>query len=93
MRPTAVLVNTARGLIVDERALVARFERTIAGAALDVYEREPAVTEELLALENVVLTPHLGSATRETREAMGMLAVAALRAVLLDGVRPPNALD
>jgi glyoxylate reductase len=91
MRPTAVLVNTARGPIVDERALVAALrDGTIAGAALDVYEHEPQVTPELLALENVVLTPHLGSATRATREAMGLLAVAALRAVLVDGLTPPN---
>jgi glyoxylate reductase len=91
MRPTAVLVNTARGQIVDERALVDALRAgTIAGAALDVYEWEPEVTEELLALENVVLTPHLGSATRQTREAMGMLAVDALRAVLIDGRTPPN---
>ncbi len=92
MQPTAVLVNTARGPIVDERALVAALEAgTIAGAALDVYEREPEVEEGLLALENVVLTPHLGSATRDTRVAMGMLCVEALRAVLLDGRRPANA--
>jgi glyoxylate reductase len=91
MRPTAVLVNTARGPIVDERALVdALRSGTIAGAALDVYEREPEVTPALLELENVVLTPHLGSATRDTREAMGLLAVEALRAVLVDGVRPSN---
>ena len=92
MRPTAVLVNTARGPIVDERALVAALEAgAIAGAALDVYEREPEVEEGLLALDNVVLTPHLGSATRDTRVAMGMLCVEALRAVLLDGRRPANA--
>jgi glyoxylate reductase len=91
MRPTAVLVNTSRGPVVDERALVnALRDGTIAGAALDVYEFEPEVTEELLAFENVVLSPHLGSATRATREAMGMLAVEALRAVLLDGKLPPN---
>ena len=92
MRPSAILVNTARGPIVDERALVAALEAgTIAGAALDVYEREPEVEEGLLALENVVLTPHLGSATRDTRVAMGMLCVEALRAVLLEGRRPANA--
>jgi glyoxylate reductase len=91
MRPSAVLVNTARGQIVDERALVAALrDRMIAGAALDVYEHEPAVPEELLSLENVVLTPHLGSATRDTREAMGMLAVSALRVVLVDGGVPSN---
>jgi glyoxylate reductase len=92
MRPSAVLVNTARGPIVDERALVEALRAgVIAGAALDVFEREPDVEEGLLALENVVLTPHLGSATRDTRIAMGMLCVEALRAVLLDGRRPANA--
>jgi glyoxylate reductase len=91
MRPSAVLVNTARGKIVDERALVdALREGSIAGAALDVYEREPAVSEELLALDNVVLTPHIASATRDTREGMGLLAVSALRAVLLEGRTPTN---
>ncbi len=92
MPASAVLVNTARGPIVDERALVDALRAgAIAGAALDVFEREPEVEEGLLELENVVLTPHLGSATRETRVAMGMLCVEALRAVLLDGRRPANA--
>ena len=92
MPRTAVLVNTARGPVVDERALVdALVAGEIAGAALDVYEREPEVEEGLLSLENVVLTPHLGSATRDTRVAMGMLCVEALRAVLLEGRRPANA--
>jgi glyoxylate reductase len=63
----------------------------LAGAALDVFEHEPAVSEELLALENVVLTPHIASATRETRLAMGMLVVSALRAVLLEDRIPENA--
>jgi glyoxylate reductase len=92
MKPTAVLVNTARGPVVDERALVAALEQgTIAGAALDVFEHEPAVSAELLGMENVVLTPHIASATRETRIAMGMLVVSALRAVLLEDRIPENA--
>ncbi|HSK16961.1 MAG TPA: D-glycerate dehydrogenase [Gaiellaceae bacterium] len=92
MRPDAVLVNTSRGPVVDEVALVDALRRgEIGGAALDVYEREPEVEEGLLDLENVVLAPHLGSATLETREAMGLLCVDALRAVLLEGRIPANA--
>jgi lactate dehydrogenase-like 2-hydroxyacid dehydrogenase len=80
MRRSAFLINTARGDIVDEAALVeALADGTIAGAGLDVYEREPAVTPELLKMENVVLLPHLGSATQETRIAMGQRAVENLR--------------
>jgi len=83
MKRSAYLVNTARGPIVDEEALAwAVKERLIAGAALDVYEREPAVFPALLELENVVLAPHLGSATRETRTAMAELAVDNVLAVL-----------
>jgi glyoxylate reductase len=94
MRRDAFLVNTARGAIVDEGALAeALAHGEIAGAALDVFEREPAVHDELLALDNVVLTPHLGSATRETRTAMGMLCVSALRSVLLEGRVPDNAVN
>jgi glyoxylate reductase len=94
MKKTAVLINTARGPIVDEAALAEALQNgTIAGAGLDVYEREPEVTGALLGLENVVLAPHLGSATRDTRVAMGMLCVDALRAVLLEGRAPANAVS
>jgi lactate dehydrogenase-like 2-hydroxyacid dehydrogenase len=80
MRRSAVLINTARGDVVDEAALVeALSDGTIAGAALDVYEREPQITPELLTMENVVLLPHLGSATTETRIAMGQRAVENIR--------------
>jgi lactate dehydrogenase-like 2-hydroxyacid dehydrogenase len=75
MRPAAFLVNTARGDVVDEAALVeALTAKRIAGAALDVYEKEPQVTQALTTMDNVVLLPHLGSATTETRVAMGMRA-------------------
>ncbi len=94
MRADAVLVNTARGPIVDETALAdALAAGQLAGAALDVFEREPAIEKRLLGLEHVVLAPHLGSATHEAREAMGMLCVQALAAVLLDKRRPENAVN
>ncbi|MET0214982.1 MAG: D-glycerate dehydrogenase [Vicinamibacterales bacterium] len=83
MKRTAYLVNTTRGPVVDESALAwALKNRMIAGAALDVYEREPEVHADLLTLENVVLAPHLGSATIETRTAMADLAARNLIAVL-----------
>lgn len=90
MKETAVLVNTSRGPIVDEAALAeALTAGTIAAAGLDVYEHEPEVHPALLHLENVVLAPHLGSATVETRTAMGMLAARNLAAVL-SGETPPT---
>jgi glyoxylate reductase len=92
MKPTAILVNTSRGAVVDEAALVVALRAgEIAGAALDVFEHEPAVSDALLALENVVATPHIASATRSTRLAMGMLCVEGLREVLLEGRTPQNA--
>lgn len=92
MKPTAVLVNTARGKVVNERALVSALQAgSIAGAALDVYEFEPEVSVALLDLENVVLTPHIASATWATRLAMSRLCVSALRDVLLHGRTPANA--
>jgi glyoxylate reductase len=90
MKPTAFLVNTSRGPIVDEKALVrALKEKRIAGAGLDVYENEPKVEPELLTLQNVVLTPHLGSAVTELRESMANVVVDNIMAVL-EGRRPPN---
>jgi len=80
MRSDAYLVNTTRGPVVDEAALAAALrDGVIAGAGLDVFEREPVVMPALLTMENVVLLPHLGSATRETRAAMGMRALENLR--------------
>lgn len=81
LRNGACLVNTARGEIVDQRALVAELASGRLRAGLDVFVDEPRVPPELLGLENVVLTPHLGSATRQTREAMTRLAVDNLKAV------------
>jgi len=90
MRPSGYLVNTARGPIVDEKALVrALEEKRIAGAALDVYEREPAVEPGLINLPNVVLTPHLGSAALDTRERVAGILVDNAIAVI-EGRRPPN---
>ncbi len=81
MQPTAFLINTARGDVVDQRALASALaDARIAGAGLDVFEGEPEVPAALKALDNVVLLPHLGSATRETRVAMGMRVVENLQA-------------
>lgn len=90
MGPDAVLINTSRGPVVDESALVEALEAgRLAGAGLDVYEDEPRVHPGLLKREDVVLLPHLGSATRETRDAMGMRALANLRAFFA-GEPPPD---
>lgn len=81
MKPGAFLINTARGDVVEEAALVEALRSgQIAGAGLDVFEKEPAISAELMAMENVVLLPHLGSATQETRYAMGMRVVENLEA-------------
>jgi glyoxylate reductase len=88
MKRSAYLVNTARGPVIDEAALAwALQHRLLAGAALDVFENEPAVHPDLLPLENVMLVPHLGSGTTETRTAMAELAVNNVVAVLSG--RPP----
>ena len=90
MKPGAFLINTARGPVVDEAALIAALgARAIAGAGLDVYEAEPRVPDALKAIENVVLLPHLGSATTETRVAMGLRVAANLDA-FFDGLAPPD---
>jgi glyoxylate reductase len=93
MKPTAVLVNIARGGVVDDAALVAALgEGRIAAAGLDVYENEPALHPGFLALENVVLTPHIASSTRGTRIAMATLAADNARAALAGQV-PPSLLN
>ncbi|MDP3036173.1 MAG: D-glycerate dehydrogenase [Rhodocyclaceae bacterium] len=93
MKPTAHLINIARGGIVDDNALIeALQQKRIAGAGLDVFENEPALDPRFLALDNVVLTPHIGSSTRATRLAMALLAADNLIAAL-SGQRPPNLLN
>lgn len=93
MKPEAYLINTARGPVVDELALLSALqEKAIAGAGLDVYENEPNLTAGLTALENVVLLPHMGSATEGTRRAMGAIAVENMAAGL-EGKQPPHCVN
>ncbi len=93
MKPSAFIINVSRGPVIDENALVnALREKKIAGAGLDVYEKEPHLAPGLAELNNTVLTPHIGSATIETRIAMGKLAVKNLIAGL-KGQKPPNCLN
>lgn len=90
LKPTACLINTSRGPIVDEKALIrALKDGKIGGAGLDVYEDEPNIPEELIKLSNVVLLPHIGSATHEARNKMAVIAVENLIAGL-EGKKPPN---
>jgi glyoxylate reductase len=93
MKPTAVIVNSSRGPVIDEAALAAALrEGEIFAAGLDVFEKEPEVHPDLLEAPNAVIVPHLGSATVETRDAMGMLAAENLLAGL-EGRRPPTLLN
>ncbi len=93
MRKSAFLINASRGRVVDEEALVEALKnKTIAGAALDVFEREPQVSPELLAMANVLMTPHMGSATFKTREEMAFSAVRNIMAAIRGEV-PPNILN
>ncbi len=94
MKPGAFLINTARGELVDEKALVQALKKgQIAGAGLDVFEREPEIEPELKTMENVVLLPHIGSASVETRTRMGLVAAENLKASLIDKKSPPNCLN
>lgn len=93
MKRTAYLINTSRGPVVDEAALVAALEaKKIAGAALDVYEFEPKVSPALIGRKDVILAPHIASATVETRTKMAVMA-ATNAAAVFEGRRPPNALN
>jgi glyoxylate reductase len=93
MKPTAFLINTARGAVIDEAALARALKRgQIAGAGLDVFEHEPQVTTALLQMKNVVTTPHLGSAVTEVREQMAHIVVDNIEA-LLAGKLPPNCVN
>lgn len=90
LRPHVFIINTSRGGILDENALVAALEAgKVAGAGLDVWQHEPEIDPRLLALPNVVMTPHMGSATYEGREATGERVIANIRA-WADGIRPPD---
>lgn len=94
MKSSAYLINTSRGEVLDERALVRALQLgQIAGAALDVFEFEPAIEKELTMMDNVVIVPHIASASIETRTKMGLLAAENLIAVLTKGQKPPNCLN
>jgi glyoxylate reductase len=91
MKNTAYLINVSRGAVIDERALVKALKKgIIAGCGLDVYEREPDVEQELLTMKNTVLVPHIGSASRATREKMASIAAQNIIAVLIRNEKPTN---
>lgn len=94
MKPTAFLINAARGQVVDDRALLeAVRDKTIAGAALDVYEREPEITQGMLAEENIMALPHIGSASHETRDNMAVLAAENILDALIRKQKPRSAVN
>jgi glyoxylate reductase len=91
MKPTAILINTARGEVVDEAALAQALRTGQIGAAgLDVYEDEPQINPGLLDLPNLVMAPHVGSATQQTRTQMGLMVAQNLTSLLIHGTQPPN---
>jgi glyoxylate reductase len=94
MKSSAYLINTSRGEVLDEKALVKALQLgQIAGAGLDVFEFEPAIEEELTLMDNVVILPHIASASIETRTKMGLVAADNLIARLLEGQKPPNCVN
>jgi glyoxylate reductase len=94
MKNSAYLINTSRGEVLDERALVKALQLgQIAGAGLDVFEFEPAIEKELTLMDNVVILPHIASASIETRTKMGLVAAENLISVLIEGRKPPNCLN
>ncbi len=94
MKSSAYLINTSRGEVVDEKALVKALQQgQIAGAGLDVFEFEPAIEKELTLMDNVVILPHIASASIETRTKMGLVAAENLISLLIKGQRPPNCIN
>ncbi|MGB3341641.1 MAG: D-glycerate dehydrogenase [bacterium] len=94
MKPSSYLINVARGPIIDEQALAeALHKKIIAGCALDVYEREPAINKKLLSMDNTVLVPHIGSASIETRTNMALMVAENVIAVLVENGRAPNTVN
>ena len=94
MKPSSYIINVARGSIIDEQALAeALHKKIIAGCALDVYEREPAINKKLLGMDNTVLVPHIGSASIETRNNMALIAAKNIISVLIEHTKAPNTVN